>query len=572
MDRIFRGAASLAAMSLAFSALGDVRPARAQDAASIQSIERQIQQLQSQLKRLQVEAAQRDADLRRAQEDAAAARAQAREASQRAAQPIPTAPALPPGAMVVTIPPNDKDASGRPVFNKNKPNGKFSLGGVTVTLGGFVELDGIFRSRSENRGTSSSFTGIPFHNVPDGHLNELRGTAQQTRVSVLIEGKASDTITVAAYTEADFNNGAGGANSVQSNSYTPRLRQAYAQIDEAATGLHLVAGQTWSLATAFKSGLKPRSELIPTTIDTAYLPGFTYLRVPELRLTKEFGGKYWIALAADDPQSSLSGLGTAPSTIGGLAPTVVTTSPLTPGTGLNPQTNYSYSVAPDLILKAAADTPFGHYELFGLARWFKDRVEFATPAGSGRASTNITFGGGVGASAYVPIIPSRLEFQGNITYGKGIGRYGAGNLPDVTYKADGSLTPLTEIEAMVGLVGHPDPSLDVYGFAGIEQIEKKTFVAGGRLGGYGTGIGSNAGCNIENSGAFTPALSCSANNRRLAELTAGFWWRFLRGGWGTMQAGAQYGIAERETFNTTGGVKTAPEHLIYAGLRYTPFQ
>lgn len=38
---------------------------------------------------------------------------------------------------------------------------------------------------------------------------------------------------------------------------------------------------------------------------------------------------------------------------------------------LNAATNYSYNPVPDMILKAAADTSFGHYEVFGLARWFR---------------------------------------------------------------------------------------------------------------------------------------------------------------------------------------------------------
>ncbi len=565
MKRFFMIGGAASAMIVVAGGLGAVTPAAAQDASSIKAIQRQIEQLQAELRKLQSDAAARDAALKQAQDDASQARAAAAAAQAKAALVLP--PSAPPNSALVTIPPNDKDAAGKPVYNPNKPNGRFNIGGVTVTLGGFAELDGIYRSRNETRGTSSSFTGIPFNNTADGHLSELRGTAQQSRFSVLAQGNINNDILVSGYGEADFNNGAGNANSVQSSSYTPRLRQAYAQIDDTTYGLHVVGGQIWSLATPFKSGLNPRAEVVPMTIDSGYLPGVTYLRVPELRISKDFLGKYWIGLAADDPQTVIGG---TPPTLAGES--LVTVSTQTPGTGLNPTTTYSYSVAPDLILKAAADTPFGHYEAFGLARWFRDRSEFTTAATTTKDSTDTTMGGGVGASAYVPILPGLLEFSGNITYGDGIGRYGSGGLPDVTFKADGSLTPLREVMGTAGLIGHPTPAFDVYGYAGLDQIEKNTFSLAGKLGGYGPGIGSNTGCDIEDSGAFSTPLNCSANNKQLGELTAGFWWRFLQGSFGTLQAGAQYGFVERKTFDTTGGSKTAPENLVYGALRYTPFQ
>lgn len=67
-------------VALALAAAG---PALAQDAARMDSIERQIRVLQSELSRLRREAAARDAKARTAREDAARARAEAREAQRR---------------------------------------------------------------------------------------------------------------------------------------------------------------------------------------------------------------------------------------------------------------------------------------------------------------------------------------------------------------------------------------------------------------------------------------------------------------------------------------------------------
>jgi hypothetical protein len=569
MKPFLKAGVSFLAVAAAMGGVLGAAPAQAQDAASIRSIQQQIQQLEQQLKKLQVESVRRDADLKKAQEDATQARAEAAEAQKQALKPA-QAPFAKAGTAVVTI----------PNYDPNKPNGKFSLGGVTVTLGGFVGLDGIYRSRNETRGPSSSFNNVPFRNSPDGNLSELRFSAQETRISLLVEGNVDAADALAAYGEADFINGAGTANSVQSNSYTPRLRQAYMTWDNSDYGVHLLGGQSWSLATPFKVGLTPRSEWQPMTIDHSYLPGYAFLRVPEIRITKDIDtpiGKTWFGIAADDPQTVFGGNAINPrgvttlvtgsgagitSTGGNPAGTVA---PLSGNGGLNPTQNYSYSVAPDVIVKAATDTKIGHFEVFGVARWFKDRVEFAG-APAGRGNTNVTMGGGVGATAYVSLIKPYLDLSANFLYGSGMGRYGAAGLPDVTYKADGSLTPLREVMGTVGLVGHPIPTVDIYGYYGRDQVEKKSFTAGAAQGGYGFS-GNNTGCDVE----LSLANLCQGNNRSISEITGGFWWRFYKGPYGTAQTGVQYGHVERKLFSGTGGAPTARDDMVFAALRYYPF-
>jgi len=99
--------------------------------------------------------------------------------------------------------------------------------------------------------------------------------------------------------------------------------------------------------------------------------------------------------------------------------------------------------APDIIEKAAFDPGWGHYEIFGLQRFFTDDtlrcVVGPCVAGStvmtGTTDNKTTFGAGVGGSVLLPLIPKYLELTGSILYGRGIGRYGAGQLPDVTIAA-----------------------------------------------------------------------------------------------------------------------------------------
>ena len=85
-------------------------------------------------------------------------------------------------------------------------------------------------------------------------------------------------------------------------------------------------------------------------------------------------------------------------------------------------------------------------------------------------------------------------------YGDGGGRYGSSQLADATYGSTGPLQPLTYLSAMVGFVAHPLAGLDVYGYAGQEQLNAKSFGTGSS--GYGNPLANNGGCLDAN-----PALS-----------------------------------------------------------------
>ncbi len=208
-----RGLALVLAVGIA-GTLSTTRPAAAQDAAAIQAIQTQIKELQVQLRKLQAQSAQRDAELRKAKQDAADARASAVQAQDQAHQaekaaaaapPAPAAAALPPGALPVYV----------PNYDPTKPNGTFNLGGVTVTLGGFVDLIGYYRSINENRGPLTSYNTIPFAGpTPQGDTGELGLSAQATRVSLKAAANIDDTSHIVGYGEIDFLNGAGNSNSV----------------------------------------------------------------------------------------------------------------------------------------------------------------------------------------------------------------------------------------------------------------------------------------------------------------------------------------------------------------------
>ena len=574
------GTSSLLAATALLGGVVMAQPAAAQDAASLQAIQSQIGQLQAQLRQLQRQAAQRDADLKKAQADAAQARVDsARAVQQQAAMPPPPAP----GTAVVTLPEGALPVYAKAPASANDPVKTFQVGGVSITLGGYLDLTSIYRSRNLTAGASTPFNSIPFDNSANAHTSEFRETAQNTRLSVLLEGKPTSTINLAGYFEMDFNGAATTSNNSQSNSYTPRLRQAYVQADDSSLGLHGLAGQAWSLATGFSTGLTPRKEATPPVVDGNNFPGFVYTRAPQLRIVKDFDKTYWLGLSLETPQATFAFTPTTAS--GGTLPPVGTSRVGTtvtynnPGSSfLNSGANYSIDVAPDIIAKGAVDTRFGHYEVYGLGRWFKSRT--ATVAGGGR--DQVSFGGGVGGSAFIPLWPKYLEFEGNVLGGYGVGRYGSGQIADVSFKGDGTPAPLPEIIGSVGLLGHPTPKFDVYTFLGTEQIGRSTYTTTAATGrttgnGYGTAYANVSGCGTE-VGTVTVTPVCNAQTRALWDISAGGWWKFLHGSYGTVQAGVQYSYTKREAFhgafNTSGSVGSTPstdENTLFFSIRYLPF-
>ena len=538
--------AAVIALALAVPALAQAPP------PSTQELLDQIRLLQKRIEQLEAAEKQRQGAGARVRVAAAQPAAPPRPTRIEAAPVAVTAPAGPTPAPAPATAPESGPTPAAPSGDPDKPNGSFMLGGVKLTVGGFIDLTGYYRSRNENRGTGTGFSTIPFYGpTPQGNSGEFGLSAQQTRLSAKVEASLGPQSTLLGYVETDFENGAGNANSVQSNSYTPRLRQAFAEYEDDSWQASLLAGQAWTLATPFKKGLGPFTTWQPPVIDHNYMVGYSYLRVPMVRAVKGFGN-FWMGIEANTPQTVFGGAATVPA-----GQTVFTGYP--GNTALNPQVNYSVNVAPDLVAKAALDTSFGHFDVFGVMRWFRDQVAFGTTS-----VNNDTFGGGVGASAFVPIGPW-VDFMGNILYGSGIGRYGAAGLPDVTFNSGGGLTALPQGMGTAGAIVHAIPSvLDFYGFYGWNWVGASYFPGGG----YGNPAFDNTGCFNPNAGG----AGCAGNNQSLSQYTAGLNWNFLRGRYGTFRTGLQYSHIVRTAYAGVGGTPWAAEDLFMFNLRYLPFE
>src|SRR5262249_24064808 len=137
-------------------------------------------------------------------------------------------------------------------------------------------------------------------------VSEFFGSGRQSRLSWLFEGKLGDT-KIGGYYEADFLSAGVTSNNNQSNSYTWRQRQAWAQAayhDWTVTG-----GPMCGLVTEPRKGLDNRSEALPMTIDPQYTVGFSWARQFGFRVTKNFANHFWLGASVENAQETFSGRG-----------------------------------------------------------------------------------------------------------------------------------------------------------------------------------------------------------------------------------------------------------------------
>jgi hypothetical protein len=551
--------AALGATFCSGAALADDSDAR------LNALERQIRALQAELQHVKHDMAVHNQEVKAIQSQAAHLQSgtETRAVLQTPVIPpgyalVQTAPGSTPGNVVlehVQAPPGPK-----------LPLGTFQVGGVQVTLGGFIEAAGIWRSRNEVADIGSSWAGSPLPNSPNNHQGEFRETSRASRFSAMVTGQPDDVTKLIAYGEFDFQGAAPTANSVATNSYNPRLRQAYAVYDRSDLGLYFMGGQAWSLLTLQRSGASYLTSGInaPLTIDTQYVPGFVYTRQPQIRVAKTLdGGLFTIAASAESPQTNYytGPNGLTPATIG----TVTINSP--GGSGFASTNNYSDDVAPDFIGKATFDPSWGHFEGYGLARFLHDRI---SNLDSGSSST-ITAGGG-GGGAIIHVIPGILDVQASVLAGEGIGRYGATQLPDAVIGPHGEPVAIPEVEALAGVIAHPIQDIDLYGYFGGESESRRYFDALVKHKvtpyGYGNPLYSNATCNIE----LGSSSDCIGNTSAVTQGTVGAWWRFLHGDYGTMQLGAQWSLTHREIFQGLGPTPKVDENIALLSFRYYPFR
>jgi hypothetical protein len=361
--------------------------------------------------------------------------------------------------------------------------------------------------------------------------------------------------------------------------------------------------------------------------------GMTWERQYAFRVVKSFGDKFALGFSVEGPQTTIGGRGFSSVTTinSAAAPSVIPTSGATTATTWNfflnapgqggglynafDATGYTVNKAPDLIIKGALDPGFGHYELFGIVSFMRDRIypcgvvgtttgdtvkgttSYTGACGSPTPTVVSSFGaynsgatgGGFGASAMLPIA-NKVDIGVKAVGGDGIARYGAAQLFDTTVRPDGTLALIRTAHGLARLEWHPVPKFDLYAYWGLEYAwragyqgyttitvtqtagipqapplatipaTKTTKITTNGIGGYGNVAANNSGCATEGVPVndFNPSSgsNCAGDIRIIKELTLGFWHKIYQGEHGRIQWGLQYSYLVKNAWSGTGGVPT----------------
>jgi hypothetical protein len=582
-------------------------PAFAQDAQT-DEMQRQINALQKQLQTLQAQVTETRQQAKAAQQSAQTAQQSAEAAQQNAQTAQQTVQNIPKGLYDADVPLAAK--AGPPSW----------FGGIHVSLAGsFIAMEGVWRQHNEiSSGASDpAFSTMPFHNSPLWFEDETRFSAQQSRLAIKASGDIDPAQHLTAYWENDWLGAGVTPNSRESNSYNLRMRQAWLFYDNDNWHSHFLAGQAWSMLTANRLGILPGTENVPLSIDAQYVVGFNWARQPQVRFVQDWNKVVWFGVSVEASQTAFASNGAAVGLTpanGLVVPAGLAVNPANTcnaGGLLDNQTECSNNIYPDVIEKLAVDPGWGHYEVVGLQRWFTDDVAsvgkpFLIPATavSPGWKQETHFGWGVGGSVLLPVWEKVLDLQGSVLTGQGLGRYGSSQLADVTIGPDGTLKPLTTLQVLFGAVAHPWAGLDVYGYAGQEQVKANFwnqvgFAGAVGAGGYGNPAYLNGACFQPNTASTTAAAfnspiaagplagSCTANVERTQELSVGFWQAIYKGDLGQVRVGAQYEFVRLKAFAGTGiplhgaaAVTAGPtpnaglnpyNNIVFFSLRYYPF-
>ena len=556
-----------------------LKDAIASQQAALAQQQQQIQELRDQLHNREQAAQQAQSAAVDAASKADAAQAQATQQQQTVSELKGDVTDLKSNmaSTVVTVQETQKSISAPPTAIHVK--------GITITPGGFLAAETIYRSRALGSDINTPFNSVPMPGSSNSNMSEFFGSGRQSRISMLAEGRYK-SVKLMGYVEGDFLSAGVTSNNNQSNSYSFRQRQAWggAAFDN---GWTITGGQMWSLVTETKHGADNRTEALPMTIDPQYTVGFSWARQYGFRVAKNFGNKVWFAVAAENPQATLTSHGNAANFLLGSAGT---------GGGLyNLNANYSFNPSPDLIAKLAFEPGFGHYEVFGVYSRFRDRIfpcedvsttalcgSSATPGPNATGAFNSSKnGGGVGANARWSFAHKHVDFGLHGLGGSGIGRYGTGGLSDVSVHANGTLDLIRSLQGLTTLEFHTSKA-DVYLNAGAEYASRAADYdpVTQKYVGYGSPFFNNTGCVTETgpgAGGFLPgALSnCTSDTRVLIEGTAGVWFKLFDGSkeklnWGRIQFGPQYSYVVR---NTWSGVKypnqpQGVDNMVFTSFRY----
>jgi hypothetical protein len=551
------------------------------------TVEEQIQSLrqdlEGQINALKSDLAAKDAQLRQAQQQAADAQAAAASAQQAATsqqqavtenqtavntlQSTVTDLKANSASMAVTL----SDETAKIKKQITNPDAIYFKGATLSFTGSFLAAETVWRQGATGGGLNTQFTGVPLDYSDAAQLSEFQGSGRQSRLAFRAIGK-TDHMTMTGYYEMDWLSAGATSNNNQSNSYTMRQRQLWADA-KLNDGWDFSGGQGWSLVTETTKGLTRGSEILPATIDPQYEAGFVWTRQYSFRASKDIGKSFFLGASAENAETL--------NPAGANLPTNLLIGSAGNAGGLyNPANNYSFNMTPDFVAKLAAEPGWGHWELFGIARSFRDRIYPTT----GTPYQNTVWGGGGGGGFRGPLLSKKVSIGLKGLWGQGVGRYGSSTIADVTLRPSGTISPLHGFSALSTLEFNPTPRFMGYLNYGGDYTGRDWAVdpVSGKNVGYGTYDAAMSGCNVEvppsgtNTGGFNPSTpsNCKGNNKDVQEFTAGYWYDLSRSEKGRLRYGLQYSRFERDLWSGNGGTTNPSnsakgvDNMFWTSFRY----
>ena len=445
--------------------------------------------------------------------------------------------------------PTQIQGQGKP---EQMPLGSFRFGDAILELGGFVDLENIYRTTNTQSNTATNLGGFPYNNTLQGRVSEFRTTAQFSRLSFKVQDRFAGN-DILGFVEGDFSGNDSPSVYQSANSHTSRLRLYF--VDLKRGKWEILGGQTWSWLTPNREGTGP----IPSDLAITYNEdqslgiGVPYTRTAEFRVAYQLNKQWTFGVGIEDPNQYIGGFVALPAAF----------------TSVDSEFDNGGQIGaanafPDVLSKATYDNEFAHRhfhaEVTGL---FTGAHASAMPLGSSSFKTHMTVGGGGQIASNYELLCDKLVFLANIFWSDGGAHYLVATGPELVVRpnAAGTDISLSMVHAGAGSAGFewrvtPKQAFAIY--YGSDYYGRNFFpdttnaVHPGTIIGYG--------------GPGSP----NTNNRAIQQVTFDWlqtFWKQPR--YGALQTYVQYSYLTRAPWAVApGDPKNAHLSMVYAGFRY----
>ena len=452
--------------------------------------------------------------------------------------PSPTAAAAePPAQAPAAQPPHNP---GQEIAGAEPAGAALAVGPAKLRIGGYVGVTGIYRSTNSGGGPGTAFGDTPYEDTLQGNVSETRLTAQSSRISIRVDAPFPEARfrTLSGYFEMDFSGTTPGNIAVTSSSAGFRLRQAFAEV-QYGDAFTFAAGQAFTLMTPPKQQLSiwPSDYEMSQSVDTNYVAGLVWERVPQVRFTWRPTRTFNWAVSVENPEQQIgTGLVTLPACC---------SADIAAQYNTGQEALSVPNLMPDFVTRLALNPSAAvHVDVGGVLRVFRHTV-------SPYERDFKEVGGGLSVNGrFNPT--GRTRLIGQVASGPGLGRYIGGLAPDVAFRSDGSIALVSATSWVSGVEQVLSSRVSLAGYySGVEVDDNSLVDTDGSAIGYGHPGASNA------------------SNRTIREITATVSYLAVRTeNRGSAQLGIQTSWLTREPWSAGTGPRSADAFIFFAQVRY----